>query len=419
MKLSKETLKKYASAAASLDTDKDDSLGLAAKTLTLGLGPGIEASSKYITNKINDAVRQDNNIGEVFGEFSRGLLNKDGAHFSPVFKPSVPRAYGPLIEKEILPSWYPFVAHYPASMTYADSEEAAIKAKSLIVDEIAAQLKNELSGDAAATKLFGSSPEEVRKVLNELSNEDVAPYILKKFHIDKYPVLVETPRNNLYSMAHELGHVDDLNKMEGLFRKADKVIPGVKPLLYSSFDLFTGPSISFLTGRSQAASDWLMELGRTKPLLKESISATLGGTIPGYITGAIGASQTVRDAIRKLIPTQTTDDVMNFVEEHPAAVAASGFVPQLINEAYTSIPGYNITKKFYERLNDLDVDKLTPTLKAELGHYASRVGKYIPELEATKFLGHNVLSNLTYAMAPITAAAIAYLNRPKKEEANV
>jgi len=419
MKFSKETFYKYAEAVGVANDSKDSTLDSLANATILTLGPGIEMGSKYITNKINDNVRQDNNIGEVFGEFARKELKKGKEYFTPVLKPSSPRAYGPLIKKDILPPWYQFIAHYPASVNYSIDEQSNKAMRDLVIEDFSKQLKDEMVGDVLATKLFHADPDEIKKVLDGIEAKDLSSYIAEKFEIGDSPAIVETPRNNLFAMAHEMGHIDDLNKTEGLIRKVDKVLPGAKPVLYDALDFVSGPAAFFASGKSPTISQWLYDLGKRNPLLKDTITGVFGGPIPGYITGGLAASQTARDAVRKVLPFEATDQAMDFVEEHPASVAASGFVPQLLNEAYTSIPGYDITKKFYEHLNELDPDSLAPKLKNELGHYAGRIGKFMPEFEALKFLGHNTLSNLTYAMAPITAAAIAYLNRPNKEKVEI
>jgi hypothetical protein len=52
---------------------------------------------------------------------------------------------------------------------------------------------------------------------------------------------------------------------------------------------------------------------------------------------------------------------------------------------------------------------LTRDFYKSLGHPS-------PRLEGLKFLGHNTLANLTYALAPLTAAGIAYLNAPENKE---
>jgi hypothetical protein len=225
---------------------------------------------------------------------------------------------------------------------------------------------------------------------------------------------VSAPKGNLYQKAHELGHVDDALKMR---KYTDKLL-GKDVNFYPAYDFLTGPAESFLKSTFPSVEKAISGFKATNPQAYDMLSFASGrASIPGLAGAALGASQTVRDAVRTVLPFEGTDKVMDFVEEHPIGTSVAGFLPQLINEAYTSVPGYKLISKFYEHINDMDPSKITPDIKAALGGLAGRIGKISPEMEGMKFLGHNALASLTYAMAPLTAAAIAYINssNDKKE----
>ena len=414
MKLSRDVLLKFAEAVASSDATSEDMSGIA-KVISAIAGPGISSAATYATNKMNDAVEQESRIGDIFAEFAGRKMNEERPRFI-TYAESNPRAYGPLIAEKKLPEIFEALAHYPASMAYSTPGSPAPQE---MLDSIAASvhagLRDEAFDKIPQDLTAGLSDAEIEKIKNSVSVDDLKPWMQRKFGIDEV-ASIATPRNNLNSMAHEFGHISDLNKIDNLGEILEKVIPGAHSGLHSAVGALAGPASSFLNDNVPAFSRYRNKLLQDSPIVATLLDNTLGGSMPGMATGLLGSSQTARDLVRKVLPFDATNDAMDFVEEHPVATAVSGFIPQVVNEAYTGIPGYNLIKEFYSKLNSMDASKLTPGMLRDLGPYAKNLGGFKPELEALKFLGHNALSNLTYIAPPLIAAAVAYLNAPKKDE---
>lgn len=410
IKLSSEILKKFAEAV-----DRDPELSRAAKFVSVAAGPGVQSAATYITNKLNDAVEQDSNIGRLFAEYSKRKLNSEYPRFIQ-FSESVPRAYGPLVEQKVVSPLIEAVAHYPANIAYSTpGSPMPVEMSENIAATLFGSLQDEAFDRIPRNLTEGLSEYELNAIKDSVGPLDIAPWLKKKYGIDEV-AHITTPKNNLYAMAHELGHASDLNRIDEIGTFLEKRLPGSHKLLHNALDVATGPVYSLLSDYTKFFPEKMRALEETSPIMAEMTRGALGGSLPGMITGLLGTSQTARDVVRKVLPFEATDSAMDFVERHPAAVAASGFIPQLINEAYTGIPGFELTKGFYESLNKLNINKLAPDMLADLGSYAKRIGSFKPEWEAMKFLGHNLLSNLTYAAPPLVAAAVAYLNAPKKKE---
>lgn len=404
MKVSQDTLKKYAEAASQkgfLEQAKDTLLNLGKG---LGVGVAIQNTPTAIRGIINDRIPQDSRIGDMLVDFA----NKSNAVGMPaVLEDSALRSFGDLWRETKRPTYLlsELVTAYPA---YSDTYPRVSLSKHMWrAGDTADDYIRALAEEAASM----AHPKAVERGL-AVSIEDLAAQMASQHDFSKGLGMVTAPKNNTYAITHELGHLADDVAVSGLQEKANSLLPGLGDLAYRGYSMATGPLREHLQ-KIPAFDKFQTSLRARSPVLGNLLNTVTSASVPGIATAALAGSQTIRDILRTVIPLDVTDKAMDFVEEHPVITSMSGSIPQIMSELYTNIPGTKLTHDFYSHLNSLG-----PAAAGELGSLAAKAGKFSPILEAAKFLGHNLLSHMTYLTVPVTAAALAYLNSPNKEAEN-
>ena len=402
MKCSPNTLLKYAEAAASVtEQDAPSDLKKYLAIATLSGAPFWSMGTRFIFNKINDAVDPSSDVGQKFHEFAVKRLNDAPGHSRYVYlAESEPRAYGPLIDAGILPKYYELTAAVPAKAMFSlrGTHKPNMPGKTIskaIIDDLRRGAGPMYDAITAAMSEHPSpgKQELLNLLLNGKASTEKATQMGQKLLSAPERAVVMAPRNNLYSLAHEHGHLSDLNLLDDIGARLEKIVPGAHGVFNNVVAAISEPMDSTFSAHFKPYLKAKAALANANPLLSAFIEPYLQTPIAGMASSALAGSQTIRDILRTILPFDATDKAMSIIEEHPVATAVSGFVPQVLREMSTSIPGTRLIHDFYKSIPGSS-----------------------PKLEALKFLGHNLMSNSSYLLAPATAAAIAYLNSNRRSE---
>lgn len=406
----------------------DDAKALGATGIgSMGVGTLSTALKNYINNEY---IPQDSPIGEVFFDTSLDEIKKSNPQFKGMFVPSNPRS-----AKEIAPlvSSNPVVKNL-LELTLSPPAYTAHKMPGV---DLSKGSKDFLSGtyfDNLKRELLGATPpdkytelvskgiidpanllsEDAVKILmeegviapNQLEfNQKSIDNIVKYLDIDNMTDLVVTPRNNLYSIAHELGHAQSDHAIEA--------VEGVGKTLSKGWKTIAGPLSSSLAGTSIYKKLTELLLPKERGFIHDTLrTALFGQSLPVALATPFVASKTLRDATKTILPFEPVEKAMDFVEENPISISALSAAPFFINEAYTSIPGAKMIRDFYTKVQAKDPEILSHIHGADVIKAMKTIS---PNMEMLKFLGHNMGLATVGASIPLALAAYNYF---KKGEEN-
>lgn len=393
------------------------------------VGSGSTALKNYINNKY---IPQNTAIGEVFFDLAGEDLAKEIPGFKGLFVPSNPRSSSDIAalvgkDKPVLKSILEYMASPPAYMAHKKPGSPLSKAsKDYIGGTYINNLKRELLGMTQPDKYTDLLSKNVISPATLLSDEAVqllaeegiispnkltfSPEaiedIYKHIDLDNVTDLIVTPRNNLYSMAHELGHAQSEHAIEGVGKMGGP--------LSKAWRTISGPMSASLAGNPVYKKLTELLLPKEPGFLKDTLrTALFGQSLPVVLTTPFVASKSIRELTKALLPFEPVEGAMDFVEEHPVSVSALSAAPFFINEAYTSIPGAKMIRDFYTKIQQKDPKILS---HVHGGDVLKSLKKVSPNMEMLKFLGHNMGLATVGASIPLALAAYKYYTQDKENQ---
>lgn len=366
----------------------------------VGLNNLIGTTANGISHLLNAAEQQTVPTGETFADFAIEQAKKLKSKPDILYLQSIPRTASELYGGNKL---IDFIVPPPAfvqSMKRTPEgvlERIGKNGARYPAEQLKYVLTQELTGKIPADKL-NKNP-----LLALSSVEDLARDLENNTH------MIVSPRNNLSILAHEVGHIygEDLlhsPASSGVLNKAKQKAADLWDLLGGSTDTFMRKTPGLKT--LSAKFDNL----KISPSKKNLLRNVLFSAPPLATAGALLAmTPTTRNIVRAAIPTETTDNMMDFIADHPAAVMAAASAPALLHEAYTMIPGTKLTYNFWDKVNKGGVKSL-----------AQLRGKVNPLTKSLGFIGRNSLP-LIGAAAPLLSVALAskFLNSDSDDGSEV
>lgn len=419
--MDKKLLKKLAEAPDGIG----DEIGDDTKTLAgvLGIGTSLELLKTGLKNIINNNIPQDTPIGSLFADISAQELQKSHPGGSFLHLSSSPRT-SPEIMKHFMGGAEPdqlskIISNFGLSPeayhgVVLPGNKTSVSDVNMMVDEVKDALRRELTGEAPPDILNRMSPQDFKeglldtptskkirsnslKSLDDINFNTSAINKLKK-HLDIEDVsdLIVTPRNNLYSLAHEFGHAVDV-------REAYKTPIGRKA--FNVLDYIGGPLTSSLN--ENKLLNKIREGIRSKSKVVGGLvdNSLFGMSIPMLATMPL-LSDTVRHTAKELTDSESLDNALDWIGENEGLVAGISASPMVLNEMFTNAPGGKLTYDFFNKLKNKSSDIMSHQYGAEV---LSKLKNISPNKEVAKFLAHNGILTAGAAIMPLALAAYNYM----------
>ena len=352
----------------------------------VGLSNIIGTTANGISHLFNVAEQQAIPTGEAFADFAIEQAKKLKSNPDILYLQSIPRTAGELSGGNKLVDFLVPPPAFVQSMKRTPDgtlERIGKKGARYPAEQLQYVLSQELSGRIPADKL------KKNPLLALSSVDDLARDLENSTH------MIVSPRNNTSILAHEMGHIygEDLLHAPA----SSNILNKAKQQAADLWDLLGGSTDTFMrkTPGLKVLSEKFDNL-KIRPSIKNSLRNVLFSAPPLATAGALlTLSPTVRDTIKKVAPAETTDNIMDFISEHPVAIMAAASAPALLHEAYTMIPGTKLTYNFWDKVN-----------KGGIKSLAQLQGKVNPLTKSLGFIGRNSLP-LIGAAAPLLSVALA------------
>ncbi len=383
----------------------------------------IDLGTAALKNYLNKITPQDTPIGELFFDTTLGDIKKAIPKAHIVNIPSFPRTsseYASMLfgdEPSIQRSIAELVSSPPAYLS------SVPQGRSIMPDEIAevyedlsTSLKQELTGMTPPDK-YDVLPDKLKGIpalgddaiemltkgkMRSFTDLKFTPEFDKAFYkyldLEKLTDVVTVPRNNLHSIAHELGHAVGANEMGAAV--------GAKKIPLKIWEALSEPISTSLSGTS-VLEKLRSFLPKERGFLREMLdSALTGNALPVLAMAPLVGSDTLRGMLKSVSPSETLDSGLDWIGDNPISTVGIAGAPFFINEAFTTAPGGEATYNFFNKLKSRAPDIAAHPYGSKV---LSKLKNISPNKEVLKFLGHNVGLAAAGVSLPLALAAYEYL----------